>query len=374
MSSRLFQPITVGRTQLKHRVVLAPLTRVRADDNHVPNLPIMKEYYSQRATMPGTLLITEATIIAPQAGGLKNAPGIYSKDQVGAWKEIVQGVRKNGSSIFCQLWAFGRQANEAALKADDATLTVVGPSPIPTNSKGASVPRELTIPEIKEYVQLYATAARNAIHEAHFDGVEIHCANGYLVDQFLQDVSNKRQDDYGGSVERRSRFGLEVIRAVVGAVGTAEKVGIRLSPWSPFGSMGMDDPLPQFDHFVSTLKSEFPDLAYIHVIEPRVAGDKDHDTQTNKRHAANDFLRNIWAPKPYISTGGYDRADAIRQADERENELVAFGRIFISNPDLPMRLEKDIPLTPYNRKTFYLSGDTSGKGYTDYPFAIDTKL
>lgn len=147
----------------------------------------------------------------------------------------MEGVHEKGSFIFSQLWALGRQAAEENLKDDDPSFSVVGPSPIPRKSKGASVPRELTIPEIKEYVQLYATAARRAVHEAHFDGVEIHGANGYLVDQFLQDVSNQRQDEYGGSVENRSRFGLEVIRAVVNAVGSSRKVGIRLSPWSPFG-------------------------------------------------------------------------------------------------------------------------------------------
>jgi len=325
----------------------------------------MKEYYSQRATTPGTLLITEATFIAPQAGGQKNVPGIYSEEQLDTWKEVVKGVHDKGSHIFCQLWAMGRQANEEHLKSENPYFTVVGPSAIP-KQKGAPVPRELTVPEIKQYIRLYASAARKVVHEAHFDGVEVHGANGYLIDEFLQDVSDKRQDDYGGSVERRSRFGLEVMRAVVDAVGTAEKVGIRLSPWSPFGGMGMEDPVPQFSHFVSVLKREFPNLAYIHVIEPSVSGDQSHDAGT---YTANDFLRELWWPQPYISAGGYEREDAIRRAEERENELVAFGRNFLANPDLPVRLKKNIPLTPYNRDAFYLEGDTSGKGYTDYPFA-----
>ncbi|KAF5353345.1 hypothetical protein D9756_007794 [Leucocoprinus leucothites] len=373
-TSRLFQPIVVGQMHLNHRVTLAPLTRVRADKNHVPTLPAMREYYSQRGSTPGTLLISEATLIAPKAGGLKHAPGVYSQEQITAWQNIVEGVHAAGSYIYCQLWAFGRQASERHLKDEDPTFSVVGPSPIPIKRDGAAVPRELTIPEIHEYVQLYATAARNAVHEAHFDGVEIHGANGYLVDEFLQDVSNQRQDEYGGSIERRSRFGLEVVRAVVDAVGTPKKVGIRLAPWSSFGGMGMEDPVPQFTHFVTTLKQEFPDLAYIHVIEPRVAGDRDDNVRGQKPHAANNFLRDIWAPRPYMSAGGYDRQDAIRQADERENELVAFGRTFIANPDLPIRLEKNLALTPYNRKTFYLMGDTTGEGYTDYPFSSASRL
>ncbi|KAF9446928.1 FMN-linked oxidoreductase [Macrolepiota fuliginosa MF-IS2] len=372
MASRLFQPITVGQIQLRHRVVLAPLTRLRADERHVPNLPVVKEYYTQRATVPGTLLIAEGTMIAVHTGGLGATPGIYNEAQIDAWKEIVQGVHEKDSFIFCQLWANGRQGFETAFGADDPTFPNVGPSPIAIDGEGTSAPRELTIAEIKEYIQLYATAARNAVHGAHFDGVEVHGANGFLIDQFLQDVSNQRQDDYGGSVERRSRFALEVVRAVVDATGAAEKVGIRLSPWSPARGMGMNDPLPQFAHLVSALKLEFPGLAYIHVIEPRIAGDRDHDIRGNKPHASNDFLRNIWVPKPYISAGGYRRDDAMHQADEKENELVAFGRTFISNPDLPARLTNNLPLTPYDRKTFYLSGDTSGRGYTDYPFAADS--
>ncbi|KAJ3576064.1 hypothetical protein NP233_g693 [Leucocoprinus birnbaumii] len=357
---RLFQPIVVGQMHLKNRVVLAPLTRLRANKQHIPNLPVMQEYYSQRGSTPGTFLISEATSIALRAGGSKHIPGIYNQEQISAWKAIVDGVHTVNSYIYCQLWAIGRQASEESLKEDDPSLSVVGPSPIPISQK-SPVPRELTLSEIREYVQLYAAAARNAVHKAHFDGVEIHGANGYLIDEFLQDVSNQRQDEYGGSIERRARFGLEVVQAVVDAVGTPTKVGIRLSPWSSFGGMGMDDPVPQFTYFVTRLKEDFPDLAYIHVIEPRVAGDRDHNVRAEKPHASNDFLRDMWAPRPFISAGGYTRQDAVKQADERENELVAFGRTFIANPDLPVRLEKDIPLNPYERKTFYLLGDTTGK-------------
>ncbi|KAJ3576063.1 hypothetical protein NP233_g692 [Leucocoprinus birnbaumii] len=337
----------------------------------------MQEYYSQRASTPGTFLITEATLVALEAGGLKHAPGVYSQTQITAWKEIVAGVHAANSYIYCQLWAFGRQANEGDLKEDDPSLSVVGPSSIPMNNHGAPVPRALTVPEIQEYIHLYATAARNAVHEAGFDGVEIHGGNGYLIDQFLQDVSNQRQDDYGGTIERRSRFGLEVVRAVVDALGTPTKVGIRLSPWSTFSGMGMDNPIPQFTYFVEKLRREFPDLAYIHVIEPRVAGDRDDNVGAQKSHSANDFLRDIWAPKPYISAGGYSRFNAVQRTQERQNELIAFGRWFISNPDLPIRLEKDLELNPYDRGTFFLSGDTTGRGYTDYNFvhtSIDTLL
>ncbi|KAL9710806.1 hypothetical protein Ac2012v2_006344 [Leucoagaricus gongylophorus] len=253
----------------------------------------MQEYYSQRGSTPGTFLITEATFITSKAGGYRHIPGIWNQEQLRAWRSIVEGVHAAKSYIYCQLWALGRTADEKMLKEDDPSFSVVGPSPIAVK-EGAPIPRELTIPEIQEYIQSYATAARNAVHEAQFDGVEIHSANGYLIDQFLQDVSNQRQDEYGGSVERRSRFGLEVVRAVVGAVGTAKKVGIRLSPWSPFNGMSMQDPVPQFSHFVTALKQEFPGLAYIHVVEARIAGGETIDVQGRDFYTANDFLRAIW--------------------------------------------------------------------------------
>ncbi len=238
----------------------------------------------------------------------------------------------------------GRQANEEHLKSDNPNFTVVAPSAI-SKENDAPVPHELTVPEINNYIRLYANAATRVVREAYFDGVEVHGANGYLIDEFLQDVSDKRRDEYGGSVERRSRFGLEVVRAVVDAVGTAEKVGIRLSPWSLFGGewlvfygrksyfshvigMGMENPVPQFSHFVSSLKQEFPDLAYIHVIEPVASGNESRDAAA---YNANDFLREIWWPKLYISAGGYDRDRGICRVGERANELIAFGRKFLAN-------------------------------------------
>lgn len=371
--SRLFLPVALGSRALQHRVVLAPLTRFRSTKKtHVPINPLVKTYYSQRSSTPGTLLITEATVIAPQAGGYDNVPGIWSQEQVAAWKEITTAVHANGSSIFLQLWALGRAANPSVLSDD--SLPYVAPSPIPLSDRPAEspTPRALTTSEIKEFINLYAVAAKNAVHEAGFDGVEIHGANGYLIDQFLQDVSNHRTDEYGGSVEGRSRFGLEVVKAVVDAVG-AERTGIRVSPWSKFQDMGMTDPIPQFTHFVSSIKSAHLDLAYLHAVEGLAstgAADGWHLTGESI-----DFLRDIWGRKPFISAGGYTRESAIARADKDGEALVAFGRHFISNPDLPTRLRKDIPLTHYNRKTFYIPGDQPGAevGYVDYPFAQDTQ-
>ncbi|EPQ51238.1 FMN-linked oxidoreductase [Gloeophyllum trabeum ATCC 11539] len=362
---KLFQPTTLGPLALSHRVVLAPLSRRRASAAHVPG-ELAATYYAQRASVPGTLLISESTEIAAKAGGSANTPGIWSDEQVEGWKRVTDAVHARGSYIVCQLRAQGRAADPAVLAADAPGAPYVSSSPTPLSSR-PSPPRALTIPEIDEYFSLYATAARNAL-KAGFDGVEVHAANGYLVDQFLQDVVNKREDAYGGSVERRCRFALEVVDAVVRVVG-AERVGIRLSPWATFNDMRMPDPVPTFSHLVSSLRAAHPSLAYLHLVEPRADGIFDREPPPGE---SNDFIRTTWsAPgghddgRRIISAGGYTRALALDVA-ERTRDLVAFGRFFISNPDLPTRLLKNLPLAPYDRKTFYTPGP---EGYTDYPFA-----
>ncbi|KAI5886287.1 FMN-linked oxidoreductase, partial [Schizophyllum commune H4-8] len=362
---RLFQPVKVGELTLAHRIALAPLTRFRHTKTDHIALPIVKEYYAQRASTPGTLLISEATLNSPQAGGYIHAPGIWSDEQISKWKEVTDAVHAKGSFIFLQLWALGRTAVTSELKEDDPSYEYIAPSAVQLTGHD-DIPRPLCVPEIKQYVQWYAIAARNAVERAGFDGVEIHGANGYLVDQFLQDVSNKRTDEYGGSIENRSRFGLEVTAAVVQAVG-ASKVGIRLSPWSRFQDMRMKDPAPQFTHFVTELRARHPDLAYLHLIEPRAEGYMSRHAEDIEAGESNDFLRAIWAPKPFISAGAYTRETAIKTAEEK-GDIIAVGRYFISNPDLPLRWRQNLPLTEYNRDTFYLRGDASPTGYTDYPF------
>ncbi|KAK7451304.1 hypothetical protein VKT23_012646 [Stygiomarasmius scandens] len=369
-TSKLFQPIKLGDVVLKHRVALAPLTRFRVDAKHVP-LPIVKEMYAQRASTPGTLLITEATFIAARAGGYPNAPGIWSDEQIAAWKEVTEAVHAKGSFIYLQLWALGRAAYAAVLANEDPSYDLVSASDIPLSDrpKEDPRPRPLTIPEIKEYVSLYATAASNAVHKAGFDGVEIHGANGYLLDQFMQDVSNHRTDEYGGSVENRARFTLEVVDAVVKAVGP-RKTGIRLSPWNTFQDMKMDDPKPTFSYVVSEIKKAHPTLSYVHVVEPRAKGQD--ILEKDPAGESNDFIREIWTSpesdengRRLISAGGYTRDLATKIADEK-GDIIAFGRPFIANPDLPLRLQHDIPLNKYDRTTFYTQGS---EGYTDYPFA-----
>lgn len=229
--SRLFQPLKVGSIELKNRVAMAPLTRFRASDSHAI-LPFAAEYYGQRASVPGTLLVTEATIISTQHGGYPNVPHIETREQIDAWKVVTEAVHKKGSFIYLQLWALGRVANKEYAQSQGITVKSSSATQL---SDDLAVPKEMTVDDIKETVGAYAQAAKNAI-EAGFDGVEIHAANGYLIDQFIQDTCNKRTDNYGGSVENRNRFAMEVTQAVVDAVG-ADKTGIRLSPFSEFQGM-----------------------------------------------------------------------------------------------------------------------------------------
>ncbi|CAE6339894.1 unnamed protein product, partial [Rhizoctonia solani] len=271
-SNKLFAPLQVGDVTLAHRVVMAPLTRFRADDNHV-HTDLALQYYSQRAEAPGTLLITEATFISPEAGGYDHVPGIWSDEQIAAWKK----ARCRHFIFFptmdwiLQLWALGRAADPKVLAREG--LPFVSSSATPMED-GAPVPRELSKDEIKRYVDTYVQAAKNAVLKAGFDGVEIHSANGYLLDQFLQDVCNKRTDEYGGSIENRARFTLEVADAVTAAVG-AKRTGIRFSPWGKFQGMRMEDPVPTFSYVAKELAKRHTDLAYVHFVEPVVAGDSD---------------------------------------------------------------------------------------------------
>ncbi|KAJ3726584.1 hypothetical protein FB446DRAFT_664846 [Lentinula raphanica] len=367
--SALFKPAQVGNMSLKHRVALAPLTRLRANAAHVPN-PIVTEHYVQRGSVPGTLLITEAALISHQAGGYAHVPGIWTDEQVARWKEIVDAVHATGSYIVLQLWAIGRPSIPGKPGMEpDFPYDHVSASNIPMEPGDSHKPRPLTIPEIKEYVDWFATGAKNAVERAGFDGVEVHGANGYIVDQFLQDVSNDRTDEYGGSIENRARFGLEVMDAIVKAVGP-ERAAIRISPWSTFQGMRMKDPKPQFRYFVEELKKAHPKLSYIHVVEPRIDG---FEFRTDlPEWENNDFIREVWTQEGnarwLISAGGATRENAIEAADEK-GDIVAFGRPFIANPDLPYRLEHNIPLNPYDRNTFYVPDGNTPDGYTDYPFA-----
>ncbi|CAL1710331.1 unnamed protein product [Somion occarium] len=358
--NKLFEPINVGSLSLRHRVVLAPLTRSRATAKHVHNTALAAEYYRQRSSVPGTLLISEATVVAGKAGGLQHVPNVETQEQVEAWKGVCEAVHEKDCFIFMQLWAHGRSADPRLL-AKEGGWDVVSASDVPLT--GRRKPRPLTTSEVKEYIEFYANAASRAVHEVGFDGVEIHAANGYLIDQFLQDKTNHRNDEYGGSIENRARFALEILQAITEKVGQ-EKVGIRLSPWEYYNEMRMDDPIPTFTYLVKRIAELYPNLAWIHVVEPRISGNFDREVPEGE---SNDFIREIWAPRPIISAGGYTRDIALEVA-ETKGDLIAFGRYFISNPDLPRRLKENLPLNPYNRATFYHPPE-SPVGYIDYPFA-----
>ncbi|EPE08229.1 nadph dehydrogenase [Ophiostoma piceae UAMH 11346] len=355
-SSRLFKPLKVGTVTVQHRIAMAPLTRFRATPEHVPTAALA-EYYGQRASVPGTLIVTEATFISAALGGYSRVPGLWNDEQVTAWKTVTETVHKKGSFIFAQLWALGRAADPKVLAQIGAQLRSSSDVPL----KGTETkPVPLTEEEIEATIAQYAIAAKNAI-AAGFDGVEIHGANGYLIDQFTQDVSNKRTDKWGGSIENRSRFAVEVVKAVVAAVG-AEHVGIRLSPYSTFQDMRMANPEPQFTDLLT--KIDPFKLAYIHVVEARISGIADNDGSDNI-----DFVyKNV--SRPLIIAGGFSAESAKKLVDEDYPEkdiIVAFGRYFISTPDLPYRLKKGIELNPYNRDTFY--DWTSVEGYTGQPFS-----
>ncbi|CAK1366364.1 unnamed protein product [Cercospora beticola] len=338
---------------------MAPLTRFRAEDDHVHSA-MAKEYYEQRGSVAGSLIITEATFISKKASGYPNVPGIWSKEQVESWKRITESVSERGSHMYLQLWALGRVGNPKVKEAE-GTGDVVSASPVP-EKEGAPIPRELSDEEIREYIQDYATAAKNAI-EAGFAGVELHGANGYLIDQFLQETSNKRTDKWGSSIENRARFAIEVTKAVVDAIGS-KKVGIRLSPFSTFQGMGMSDPIPQFTYLVSQLKKL--QLSYVHFVDPRIDVRKEYEAT-----ASLEPLVKAWEnTSPVFIAGGFTPEIAKKTVDEEYKDydvVVVFGKYYISNPDLVFRLQKGLPLTDYDRSTFYVA--KKREGYVDYPFS-----
>ena len=334
-SSQMFSPFKIGAIELKHRIVLAPLTRMRAP-HHMPN-GLMKTYYEQRAT-DGGLLITEGTFPSERAVGYKTVPSIWDKQQTEEWKKIVHGVHKKGGIFFLQLWHVGRAS----------MFKPVSSVAVPLSKKGAKVPHALTIPEIKETVEEFRLAALNA-KEAGFDGIEIHSANGYLLQQFLDSTINSRTDAYGGNYENRVRFLLEVIEAVEPIF--PNRVGVRLSPYTTFQDTNeMDE---QFWIFVVQQLNKFP-LAYLHLVEPRAIGGG-QDVVVN--YTLNSLVENN--KLPLILAGGFN-ADNFK---DKKDCAIAFGRYFISNPTLVEKLRNGETLTPYDRSTFYSAGE---KGYTDY--------
>ncbi|ABR60095.1 alkene reductase [Sinorhizobium medicae] len=364
----LFDPISIGDIVLKNRVVMAPLTRNRSPQA-VPN-DLNVAYYEQRAS--AGLLITEATAISHQGQGYADVPGLYKPEALAGWRKITDAVHKAGGRIVVQMWHVGRISHESlqpqggkpvapsAIRAKSKTY-LINPDGTGTFAE-TSEPRALELAEIPGIVEDYCKAARAAI-EAGFDGVEIHAANGYLIDQFLRSGSNERTDAYGGSIENRARFLFEVVDAVTGEIG-AGRVGIRISPVTPANDAFDPDPQPLFTYVVEGL-ARYP-LAYVHVIEGATGGARDH--QQGDRPFDYAALRNAYAAAggkaAWMTNNGYDRDLALRTVESGEADLVAFGKPFIANPDLVRRLRDNVALNAPDQATFYGGG---AKGYTDYP-------
>ncbi len=360
--SKLFSKVAVGPYEFAHRVVLAPLTRVRAETGARPG-PLMAEYYAQR-TSPGALLIAEATIVAPDGNGYFGAPGLYDDGQIAGWKAVTDAVHAKGGKIFLQLYHAGRQSN-ALLQPDGGRP--VGPSEVPHEAPAYTeagwVPntpnRALEAAEIVGIVESFRAAAERGM-EAGFDGVELHAANGYLLDQFLQDGSNKRTDEYGGSIANRARLLLDIARAVVSMWG-ATRIAVRLGPSGSWGEMSDSHPEALFTYVASELDKL--GIAYLHLIEPRIRGVVEDETR-NQNPVAAKLLRTHFHG-PIIAAGGFNGESAEAILRSGDADLIAFGRHFIANPDLPKRLRHNLPLNEYDRETFF--GRTA-VGYTDYPF------
>ena len=360
---KLFQPVKIGRHTLKNRIVMAPLTRSRArQPGNVPG-PLNACYYAQRAS--AGLIITEATQISMQGQGYAWTPGIHSKEQVEGWRLVSDAVHEAGGLIFMQLWHVGR-ISHPALQPDN--MLPVAPSAIKPagqafieNEEGHpalvpfETPRALQLEEMPYVVRQYARASRNAMN-AGMDGVEIHAANGYLIDQFLCTRTNKRGDAYGGPVENRARFLFDAIEAAIGVWG-ADNVGVRLSPLGTFNDIGDDEPEALYRHVVETLNPY--GLAYLHVINPATASPE----ADPRSIPIMNMIREKYRGK-LIVAGGFEHETAEAWLEQGKADLIAFGRKFIANPDLPERFRKNLPLNADDPSTYYGGG---AKGYTDYP-------
>jgi len=360
----LFQPLRVGPYTLAHRVVMAPLTRKRATvPGNVPNA-LNALYYRQRATAGG-LIIAEASQVMPEGQGTPATPGVHSPEQVEGWRGVVRAIHEQGGRVFLQLWHVGRLSHSSLQPGGGPPVSASAVRPAGTTATAGNdivpfeTPRALRLDEIPGVVAAYAQAAHNAIR-AGFDGVEVHAANGYLIEQFLQSRTNLRNDAYGGSIANRARLAIEVTQAVVQAVG-AERVGIRLSPFGIANDSGEDDPMPLYSHLIAGLDTM--GLAYLHLIEPRASGAGKAEVDHQGLPSAAELFRPAW--RGVLITAGNFRGDTAARTIERgDADAIAFGRLFISNPDLPRRLREGAPLTPYDRSTFYTAGE---RGYTDYP-------
>lgn len=364
----LFDTLQLGDLTLNNRIIMAPLTRMRSKQpGNIPHA-LNAEYYAQRAT--AGLIISEATQISQQGQGYPGTPGIHSHEQVSGWQSVTDAVHHKGGTIFLQLWHVGRISHSS--HQPDRGLPVA-PSAIKPTGKvftadwkqaDYEMPRALETSEIAGIVDDYKKAAQQA-KDAGFDGVEVHGANGYLLDQFLQDGSNHRTDDYGGSIKNRARLLLEVTEAAIGIWGKG-RVGVRLSPYGTFNDMSDSDPVALFSYVLEQLQAL--GIAYVHMIEPRATGAGGGEGVTEDMPSTSELFRKKFGGV-FISAGGYTPETAQQAVASDMADAVAFGRIYIANPDLPERIKAGAALNSYDRSTFY---GGAAKGYTDYPFLIQT--
>ncbi len=362
----LFDSVQAGSLSLANRIVMAPLTRNRAPDA-IPT-PLMAEYYAQRAT--AGLLISEATAISHQAQGYADVPGLYGTEQLDGWKRVTEAVHDAGGKIVVQLWHVGRVSHRelqpgggqpvapSAITANTKTVLIKNGVPV---FEPTSEPRALDAGELPDIVHTYRAAALNAVETAGFDGVEIHGANGYLLDQFLKTGSNQRTDDYGGAIRNRARLLLEVTRSVVDAIGGG-RTGIRLSPVTPANDVYDADPQPLFEYVVKHLAKL--DLAFIHIIEGATGGPRELPDRPFDYAALKAAYRAAGGKAAWMVNNGYDSALAEEAVQDGRADLVAFGKAYIANPDLVERLRLHAPLNQPDPATFYGGG---AEGYTDYP-------
>lgn len=353
----LLSSFQLGPNRLANRMVMAPMTRSRAGEGNTPT-PLTATYYRQRAS--AGLILTEATQVSPQGVGYPSTPGIHSEEQVAAWRQVTEAVHAEGGKIFLQLWHVGRISHPSmqpggelpvapsAIQPQGTVYTATGPQPFVT-------PRALETAEIPGVVEQFAQGARRAL-EAGFDGVEIHGANGYLIDQFLRDGTNHRTDAYGGSVENRARFLLEVTEAVVGVWG-ADRVGVRLSPTGAFNDMSDSDPEATFGYAAEVLGRL--GLAYLHVVAPGSI-----DPSTRDHSIAWLLRRNFGAGGTFMINGGFTQETGEAALASGLADLVSFGALFLANPDLPERFAEGAALNAPDPSTFYMGGE---RGYVDYP-------
>ncbi|MBK6896762.1 MAG: alkene reductase [Alphaproteobacteria bacterium] len=366
--TKVFSPLNLGAISITNRIIMAPLTRMRS--KQPGNIPweLNAEYYAQRAG--AGLIISEATQVSQQGQGYPGTPGIHSTEQVEGWKKVTDAVHKNGGKIVLQLWHVGRISHSSH---QPGGALPVAPSAIPAANSGTftadwkptaiDVPRALESDEMAGIVADFKKGAENA-KAAGFDGVEVHGANGYLIDQFLQDGSNKRTDGYGGSIENRARLLLEVVDAVAEVSGY-DRVGVRLSPYGTFNDMSDSDPVGLFTYVIEKLSDRR--IAFLDLIEPRSTGAGGGDAVAENMPCTSDLFRPVFKGA-LISAGGYNPQTAIEAIESGKADAVAFGRYFISNPDLPERIRLNKALNKYDRATFYGGAE---KGYTDYPSIKD---